>query len=252
MSRNKIFDFLIVMLVYLAFSCFPFELFIKGDAWIIDVCRIGVQIGLIIFDILYLKYRSCLDIKLNKTNFKNLLLLLPCVIVCFSNFLYFAFEPQQFGMNFQNEALLYVGLYALVATNEEIIFRLCFFNNVNNKNSLKTILIGAGIFGLCHLTGFISNPTDPSLLLVVLYTFAFGILLSIGYVSTNSLWFTIILHFIFNTCNDVLYESMSLGIDSWLYYILANGIVVVVVGLYLVYLVFGYKILKPKTTEIED
>ena len=236
MKKNDLFDFLIVLLVYIGLSSFPINLLVPNNVNLMIGIQILIQIIILVFILFYVKRKTSLNLENSKT-FSKSLIFLPTLIVCGSNFLYFLFVKNDFSFSFELNNLLYLPLFLFVAINEELIFRLIFINNYHCNNKYKKLLISALVFGICHITVFLStyNPFD---LIVILYTFALGILLGLIYMTTNNVISTIIVHFLFNVINETLF-SMCLGnsISSMWLYLLANTLIVVAVGIYLLVLI---------------
>ena len=120
-----------------------------------------------------------------------------------------------------------------MAINEELIFRAIFISNSNYKTKLTTIIVSAAVFGVCHLTNFLST-FNPASLLMVVYTFLLGLMLGCIYVFTGSYIFVASLHFSFNLLNDVLFEALVPNVTNIWFYLLSNTIVTLFVAAYLV------------------
>ena len=231
MKKNKLIDFLIIVLVYIALSCIPFGLFIDKDSlsWLI----ITLQVLLLVFIILFSKFKTKLNYKDGKIMLVNTLLLMPTLMVCFSNLI--SLKIANLPIIFDNNLDIYlsIGLTLLVVINEELIFRLLFINNLEIKNKLLVILLTAAVFGICHITHFFStfNPSD---LLIVVYTFLLGLLLGFAYLFSKSIYPCIAIHFLFNLFNNIFFPYFSL---EWLY-ILVTTIIAIVTGGYVLTLYF--------------
>lgn len=230
MKKNNLLDFLIILLLEIAVACFPFSLFIKID-WLVLTLQILLSIGFFIFAIFYVKKRTQLEMKNEKLVIRNTLFLIPTLLVCFSNYFYLLFTKNFNGIDITYIFALEATLTVVQIVNEELVFRLILVSNLETESKLKKILISAAVFGLCHLTVFLStfNPVD---LLMILYTFALGLLLAFAYVSTKSIYPSIAIHFLFNLINGLVYDKITLkSFDMW-QYILINGAVALVVGIY--------------------
>lgn len=245
MKKNKLIDFLIIVLVFIALSCIPFNLFIKDEklSWLILTLQIVAQTIILVFIVLFLKFKSELEYKDGKINIINALLLIPTLAVCFSNLtnLYIATGTSQITVNL--DFFLRFLLTAFVVVNEELIFRLIFINNLEIKNNFLIILLTAGVFGLCHITHFLTsfNPAD---LLVIVYTFLLGLLLGFAYLFTRSIYPCVVIHFLFNAFNNILFPYFEL---EWIYFLI-TGIFVFSVAGYCVILYF----LRLKARSVEE
>ena len=240
MKKNKLYNFLILLFLYIGISCIPFELFIE-KSYICLWCRIGVQILFLICSFLVVKFKTDFDLLIKKRNWKNVLILLPTIITAASNFLYLAFVPTDFNISYSSEIILKILLTIFVVLNEEFIFRLILINNLDNASNWKKILISAGVFAASHLTVFISslNPYD---LIVPVYTFALGVLLAIIFVKANSIEMCAVFHLLFNVINSILFEMIVPSVSNIGFYFLGNIIPVILVVVYLGVLLLSKKI----------
>ena len=242
MKKNALIDFLIIVFVYLALSCFPFGLIIRSEdlSWLVITLQIVTQIILLAFIILFTIFKTKLDHKIGKINIINTLLLIPTLAVCFSNLTNMRIATGQSSISFDTNLILNIVLTLFIVINEEIIFRLLFINNLEFKKNIYIILLTAGVFGICHLTHFLSsfNPAD---LLIVLYTFLLGLLLGFAYLFTKSIYPCFVIHFLFNLLNNILFPYFVL---EW-NYILITAIFVICVAIY-VTILFFVKFLKEK------
>lgn len=230
------------MLLYIAFSCIPFERIIPNSY---DAClwiRIGVQIAFLITSFLIVKFKTDFNLKTKRKNFKMMLVLLPTIVVAASNFLYLGFTPTDINISYSYQIFLKLLLAAFVVLNEEFIFRFLFINNNETSSNWKKIIISSAFFALSHLSVFFStfNAYD---LIVPVYTFAFGILLGIIFAKTNSIEMCILFHFLFNVVNSIIFEMVVPNVSNIWFYLLANIIVVVAVVLYLLILLLTKKLI---------
>lgn len=235
MKKNALLDFLIIVFVYLALSCFPFGLIIRSEdlSWLIITLQIVTQIILLVFIILFTIFKTKLDHKIGKINIINTLLLIPTLVVCFSNFTNMRIATCQSSISFDTNLILNIVLTLFIVINEEIIFRLLFINNLEFKKNIYIILLTAGVFGICHLTHFFST-FDPSDLVIVLYTFLLGLLLGFAYLFSKSIIPCFVIHFLFNLLNNLIFPYFVL---EWKY-ILITSLFVLIVAIYVVVLFF--------------
>lgn len=234
MKKDNLLNFLILVFLYIGVSSFPFDLFIKGSKIIILICQCGIQILYSVLAYFFIKRST--DFKFDKKSRKlSWLIFIPCFLACFSNYLYMAFMPSDVNPHFALEMIPQIVLFVIVALNEEMIFRVLFLNNNEFKNPLTAILVGAGIFAICHLNVFFSslNPAD---LIVVCYTFLLGLMLGLVYLFTRNFALIASIHFAFNLFNKVLFESFVSNIKNIWLYLLSNGIIVLILIVYLVIL----------------
>jgi len=235
MKKNKVLDLLLLALIYVAISSFPVELLFKTDETISTIIRIGLQACYLVFILLYLSKVKILESSKKHTKFPLIFVFLPLLLACVSNYFYIAFFPSDFSLNFSYIFFVECGLYLLVAINEEIIFRHLLLGNIQCENKLLKIVISAGIFGAFHITQFLST-FNPSTLITIVYTFILGIALGFIYEYAHSIEGCIILHFMFNALNLSLFNLGCTNISNYLMYIVINGSVVIVLGVYLLIL----------------
>lgn len=228
MKRNNLYDFLIIVLVQLGISCFPFARFIKID-WLVLLIQIVCQIGLFVFYNIFIRKKTNLSLKTNKTNLVWILLLIPTLTICFSNyFTLFFVDSLTFSIN--KYLWLSIILNLLIALNEEFIFRLIFINNLEDRPNYYKLLMSAIVFGGCHFANFLGS-FDPSALLQVVYTTALGLLLAFTFIKTNSIIPCITIHFLFNTFNNLVFSSFAYTFNIKVF-LIVNVLVGVAVCLY--------------------
>lgn len=249
MTKNKLYDSLIIILFYIGFSCIPFSLFhISENLQII----FEIIAQLLIFFLLRLTLKkSPLKIKKKKIIPETAVLFIPTFIACFSNF-FCLFDPYiTIHPEFSVNLLLMIFLSFCIAFNEEYIFRMIIIDNLDkNEKPIVKVLISASVFAVCHLVHFFST-FNPIYLVVVAYTFGLGLILGLMYVYTNSCWFCVLFHFSFNVINNDFAGWINFKSNRNLSYYLINTGVAVVVGIYLL-LIFLLKLNKKSEEEIEQ
>lgn len=235
MRRSRVYDLLLLALIYLAICSIPLELFIKNAPLICLIIRVCLQVAYSIFLVIYLKKQKSLQIEEKHIQFPLILLFLPLLLATVSNFFYIAFIPKDFVNNFEYTFFIECGLYLFVAFNEEMLFRKLLLDNMEKGSTLIKIVVGAAIFGAFHLTDFLST-FSPASLITIVYTFALGIALGFIYEYGGSIICCIGFHFLFNVLNMSLYSRMNNGISNYWVYILVNIAVGAVLGIYLLIL----------------
>ncbi len=89
-----------------------------------------------------------------------------------------------------NQLFIALGMVAIVAVYEEIVFRGYILNNLMQSfNKWVALIISAILFAVFHM----DNPSAN--IIPLLNIFLAGILLGLNYVYTKNLWFAIMLHF---------------------------------------------------------
>ena len=240
MSKNKIYDILIIILLDIGLSCLPFGLIPISLSWIY-IFQIIAQF-LTFFLIKLVLKKSQLICEKKECNSKLIPLFIPIFLVCFSNFFCLFDSANSLCLDINFESILRIVLSICVAFNEEVIFRTLLLNNMNKESpSLFRIVLSSAIFAACHLTHFFSsfNPGD---LIVVAYTFGIGIILGMIYLYTGSFIWAFIFHALYNVANSVLTSEWIAGRSS---FYLVNIIVTVVAAVYLT-LIYFFKLKSEK------
>ena len=103
------------------------------------------------------------------------------------------------------------------------------------KSNVYRIGVSSLVFALCHLSVFLStfNPGD---LIVVAYTLPLGILLGLTLMLSKSIIPAIVIHFLFNSFNQVIFSMFSysaLDNKAIFIYIVVNVVVSLVIASYL-------------------
>lgn len=102
----------------------------------------------------------------------------------------------------------YFGYLFLMAFSEEIMFRGIIFQSLRERfGNVTSIVIMSIFFSLAHI--FNPNVSTMGLINVVLA----GIMLSVMYITTESLWLPISFHFFWNLNQQVVLGSNISGID---------------------------------------
>ena len=230
MSRNRIVDIALIIIFYIGVSTFPTGL-ITNNPYIYYGVEIALYVACLLFIILYGRRQEGLIQKFPRMNLYNFFLLLPVVVICISNFIYAWSFKEAFEPRFDYSDILAVIHIILVVIVEELIFRHILIANLEHDNKLIRIVISAGVFALCHITHFLSsfNPAD---LVIIVYTFGLGLVLGFMYCYGNCLYACMGLHFLFNLCNDFLFERLYY-VNNTLWYFLINIFVAVAMGLYI-------------------
>ena len=227
--RFRLSDLLLFALLFVFIAAFPVDL-IPIDLTYQILVRIGLRALLITYYI-YIIYKYRIKI-FGIANIKNLLLCLPFFIICGSNFVASSIVGGFAGPTMGALDLsLYIVYTLMIAVSEEIVFRLFIHNNLLVSSSIKRIFASAGIFALMHLLNVVNVRAVSSLVTVLIqtvYTFGLGLLLGVMYEYSYSLIGCITLHFLFNLCNDTLYQYFGGYTSTLCFYITAaiTGVIV--------------------------
>ena len=230
--RFRFSDLLLFALLFVFVAAFPVDL-IPVDLTYQLLVRIGLRLLLLIYYV-YIIYKYHIKI-FGIANIKNLLLCLPFFIICGSNFVASSIVGGFIGQTMGTLDLSLSIVYTLlIAITEEIVFRLFIHNNIQVSSSIKRIFASAGIFALMHLLNIVNVRFVGDLITVLIqtvYTFGLGLLLGVMYEYSHSLLGCMVLHFLFNLCNDTLYTYFG-GFTSELCFYLTAAVCGVVVLAY--------------------
>lgn len=233
MSRTRLFDTLILIILLIGVSTFPTGFFVKDLFWYYVIEALLML--LVLLFIFYFERRNPEIVPPRRRfNLTNFLLFLPCFIITFSNLIYAFALREPAHSYFELYSIPQACFIILNVVVEEIIFRKHLLGNLAHPKPIVRILISASIFALCHLTAFLST-FNPATLIVVVYSFGLGMVLGFLYVYTGSLYPCIGLHLLFNLINEFLFEGFY-GVSNPLWYYLINIFVGLVIGIYILVL----------------
>jgi membrane protease YdiL (CAAX protease family) len=202
MSKQNKYDIFIILFAFIAIISFPWTLFIKNNVILIKTLQFSVYFIFFVALQYFIKFKSNLKFSIGKIVWRPFLLLLPALVVCFSNYFLGLFVP----LNFVYDHLIWFDflITITVVLNEETIFRGLIQKYIPIKRRLFRIVAASGVFSLFHIFNFFAsmNPFD---LIIIVYTFGLGLLLGIFYEFTNSLIPPMICHLLFNIFNNDLF-----------------------------------------------
>ncbi len=235
MTKSKLLDTLILILVYIGISCLPFSLFGLSETLVLIFRILGQLVIFFLFRLILKK--SPLKFKERTYNRTNMIFFIPVFILCFSNFFNLLNPANYIEFSFSVDLALALTLSFCVAFNEEYLFRSIIIDNIeSSEKPIVKVVISASIFAACHLTSFFStfNPID---LIQVVYTFGLGIVLGMIYVYTESLWYCVLFHFAYNLVNSDFAQFIKYPNVDYLYFLI-NASVGLIVAVYLVIIYF--------------
>ncbi len=213
----KIYSIILLVLIYLILTSIPFSLFIQNENTIYFL-DISLRVIFIPIYFIYIRREKLESIKKPSFN-KRDLLFIPFILVTISNI--FVALISQFEINELNNISIIKNMifYALVAFNEELIFRVTISSELIKYNSkIKTIIYSSLIFGLIHLVNISSLSSIPYVLLQVLYSFGLGLILSLVYTYSNNFIYIVIIHFLFDFINGYLsVELFKFEYNMWFF-----------------------------------
>ena len=251
MKKNNLYDFLIVLLLLIAASAFPFNYIIK-DVLICDILKIVLLVAVYVFNIWFIKNKTNLEFNFGNLDKKYLILSIPAFLFCFTNFSFYFVDKSAFGsFSFENSFIVNVFSCIVVSLNEELIFRVVLLQNLNYKNKLVNVLVASGTFALCHIVTFIASRFNPQALVQVGYTFVFGLVLSSVYIFTNSYIYCVLMHFLFNLFNNEIFSKLiSKTLWGEFSYYLCNAVTgLIVLGYIAALWIYFYKTKKDVSYE---
>jgi len=235
MQKNKLYDFLLLFFIFLFCASFPIDLIIKNNALICNIIKVCLLAAFMVFFLLY-KKRTSLEFKQNSLDLRNFLFFLPVFLVCGSNFTNYLFGNATFSNSMNINFIVTVLLTLFTAIDEELIFRYVFQANLKSENKLVRILIAASVFGLSHITIFLST-FNPVSLVNIIYTFAVGIVLGFLFEYVKSIYICIGFHFLFNLINSNLFEVTTSSNLNLTYYLCNIGVsAIIAIYILLIYL----------------
>ena len=149
---------------------------------------------------------------------KNLLFLLPALIVAIDNFqfaAYFSGKMQPIQADFLDFVLF--SIYCLLTgLFEEVIFRGVLFALIANRfeksksGLLKTIIVSSFVFGLAHLFNLFTGG-GVGALLQVCYSTLTGLLFAFVLIKTKNLLCPALIHGVYNFCGLLFSAEQGLG-----------------------------------------
>lgn len=141
---------------------------------------------------------------LKKLNYKNLLFLIPMIIISFVNL--------SFGIhiNYSWQQILLISIAMLgVGFSEEILFRGFLMKAIMNKSTKVAILLPSMIFGIIHITNLFSGANIIMTTLQIIYATFFALMCSMFFYKTNNIIPCMICHSITNITNVFLPNNLS-------------------------------------------
>lgn len=239
-KKRKWYSIFYLICIVLFLSSIPFSMLINNSK-ISYLLSLLFKIIALVYSIYYIKKDGLDKPLIEKPKIKNLILI-PLIILCFSNII-FAFIT---NINFNENINYYVIINLVIETvfiaiNEEILFRGLLFNEFKkSQNIFFAVLFQGLIFGATHLLNITSLSVIPTILVQMLYTTFLGIILGIIYQKTNNIIFPIIYHFLFNVINNILASNLF-NLEWNFYFFLINILVGIITLIYTIFITWGGK-----------
>lgn len=236
MEKKKIYSTALLICLFLFITSIPLERVISSS-WVLFSIQIISRLGFFIFALYYIHKEELSTLSFKRLRI-NALLILPFLLLCFSNY-FVALVQNSPKISSSTEFMIQsISVYAFTALNEELVFRGVLFPLFKKKYStFISMLYSSFIFGTIHLLNINSLASIPYILIQVLYCFALGMLFSFLYMHTENILIPILFHFLFNVINDT-WVSNHFDISWNFYFFLIN------IGLAFIFAIYGYLIFK--------
>ncbi len=207
----------------LAGMAFCFCLLLSFEVWKITANRTEIQeepiyslissaVASVLFLLLiiYSSYADVLRIGKKKA-LRHLLFALPCFAVAMNNFPILPFFSGRAYILGEGRGI-FVYLLSCLGTGlfEELVFRgyILMVLLEKRKGSVKrlfeSVILSSALFGLIHLVNLFAGADPLSTLLQVGYSFLVGGMCAIVLIKTGSIWYSVLLHAIYNFAGGVI------------------------------------------------
>lgn len=239
-QKKRIIDVGIIICVFLFLVAFPINIFTNSQQIITIIqCVLVFLAG--VFALIYSIKSKNIMLTKEGINLRNLLILTPTLIVCFCTLPYLIkFNCFNQNIVFDRPLILNFVYHFLVVITEEIIFRKIIFDNIEIQNPTKKLFVCSAIFGIAHITTFLStfNPVD---LIQIIYTFGLGLVLGIIYTYGKSLGFAGFFHFLYNVFNKIIFVELTsnqVTFDNVFFYV--SCVIVAVIAIAYISLIYFF------------
>lgn len=231
-NKNLIYTFLYLLALYLGIKMLPIYDWIQ-----IDYLAFVVQSVLYLIVILLSLYEKSKLKRLDRIeNRVSYILTVPLILACFSNILYCQTFKEEMR-SFDWTSFLYSTINTfLCIIIEEMLFR-CFlyrlFKSIfkgKKKEDIFTIISVSFCFSMMHAINFFGN-NPLNVLLQMGYTFVLGLILTSFVSMYDTVFISIIGHFLFNFLNTDLY-SLLYKIDYSVNYIVFSSLLALLAIIY--------------------
>ena len=185
----------------------------KDTLWIVALIEFVSSVVCVFMFRKFLDRKSFASLGLGQSGqFNNMLagfFLAPALIGIGSLILYLTKHLEWDDFSFSaNDFFIEVGILAMIAISEELVFRGYILNNLMQSfNKWIALIISAILFTFFH----IANPAVGAIPLISL--FLAGVLFGMNYIYTKNLWFSIALHFSWNLFQGPLSGYKISGVD---------------------------------------
>lgn len=214
--------------------------FYKGNDRLVFLLADGIE--RIIFTAIMLKIIVDFGFRFTpkKPCFTGLLAVLPALIIAINNFPFVSYFNGNCSISASPKDLCFYTVWSLgVGLFEEVAFRgvmlpLIYVKLRDKKRPVFfTLAISSAIFALTHLINLL-NGFNPAVFLQVGYTFLIGAMCGIVFVKTGNVFFSAIIHIIYNF-GGMLIEYCGSGTMWTIPQIICTAVVGGIIGAYLIY-----------------
>lgn len=210
-STESVWGFIAVVILYvIGAASFPSELFSFIPGTEKDVGLVSISIAHIICSIVPLWLMFEIKVKrllFPRVGYKELLLLLPYLIVALNNIPFFSFALNKVAVLSDvsaNTVAWYIVACFSGAFLEESVFRGLVFPSLlrkfeGRKNDVFiAALISSALFGLTHFVNLFGGASVGAVAMQVGYSFLVGGMCAVAMYISGSIIYSVLLHFIFN------------------------------------------------------
>lgn len=215
-------NFIALMVVFVCcFALFPS----KHLANVLSISKFEI-IFYVFIRLLFSIFPFIVYCALEKDNFSNLwktgwVLVLLYFVVCVNNFPFMSLFQRKLSFSNSFSILFSLILNCIsVAVFEELIFRgiiICLLLKIFTDKKYQvfwSILISSTIFGSIHIINLFSGQSVFSVLLSVGYSFLTGAMFAITFLVTKKLFWSVLLHFVYNFCGSFSEFGLIVG-EYW-------------------------------------
>ena len=242
----KLYTLIILVLLYIAVISFPFSLLVNDTvATILDMV---LKAMFLVVAFISIKKYQLSELRFLPSKNAKLLLLIPLLVLTFSNWIYIWIFRSPLNSSIDGGALTLTLFSTLITVFcEELLFREVMHDCLKEfiKQDYLRILIAATIFALLHFLNLFYGVDFLMVLAQVGYAFILGLVLGLIKEKGAGIIAFVSFHFLFNAFNNDLFSILYKG--EWN----ANFVIInVIIGACVVgYGILMYFLIKPKVPQ---
>ncbi len=186
----------------------PTEESVEKHMYSLITTVIGSALFLLV--IVYSSYSQVLKINVKEAP-RHILFALPCILVAVNNFPIIPFfSGKAYISGKGSEILLYFLVCVGTGLFEELVFRgyilmiLLEKKKPGVKGVFWAVVGSSALFGLVHLMNIVAGADPLATLLQVGYSFLVGAMCAIVMLKTGSVWYSVLLHAVYNFAGGVI------------------------------------------------